>query len=122
MTSRATVFSQADHLWMQGERPSVRKIITRIGGSARDVAPILRVWWHERTRETRSSADKDLQKLEEQFNAQRGYYMMEIDRARQETLAVKAQLAKAQSLIQYYRGILKDSAPQILPDAGEGGK
>lgn len=115
MPDRKTVFSVADSIWLQGTRPSVRNVRNITGGSCRDIGPLLKVWWHERTSERRAVAHNDLARLEEQFDEQRRYYMMQIDNARTEARVLQQQLAAAVEKINYYKKILKDEVPVEVP-------
>lgn len=111
MADRKTVFSVADSIWLRGTKPSVRNVRDITGGSYRDIGPLLKVWWHERTSERKAVAHNDLARLEEQFDEQRRYYMMQIDLARTETRTLQQQLQAAVAKIDYYKKLLKDEVP-----------
>ena len=115
MLKRVIVFQTADRLWVDGTKPSVRKIISEVGGSARDVAPLLKLWWLERSHERRNVAGAELGRLEQQYDDQRRFYMQQIDNARQEAKAAQDSLSKAQTIIQYYKKLLKDSSYSTDP-------
>ena len=72
------------------------------------------MWWYERSQDRRDATGGDLAKLEVQFDEQRRFFMLEIDKARQEKKAIELELVKAQGQIERYKKIFKDGAPPFL--------
>lgn len=111
MAKRKDVFAAADALWMKGVRPSVRKVTQCVRGSARDITPLVRAWWIERSTERRAVAGEEVKQLEERMDEQRRYYMAQIDSARQEAKKASEMLTAAQRTLDRYRKLIKDTTP-----------
>lgn len=114
MPTRQEVFAAADKLWTTGRRPSVRSILREVRGSTREVAPLLRTWWIERSTERRIVASAELADLESGFEArfdeQRRHFLLQIDAERQRNRELEVQLAAAQSQLSRYRKLLGNIA------------
>ena len=111
MATRKDVFAAADALWMKGVRPSVRKVTKSVRGSARDIAPLVRAWWIERSTERRAVAGEEVKQLEERMDEQRRYYMAQIDAARQEAKRAAETLLATQRTLDRYRHLIKETTP-----------
>lgn len=111
MVNRKTVFEIADSLWAAGRRPSVRNVRERIGGSFRDISPLVALWWHERSKpkaQPVDGSDERVADAEARMEEQRRFYMMQIDAARTEARDLRARLALAEKRIANYGKLLKE--------------
>lgn len=116
MTSRTQVFETADRLWLADTKPSVRKIIRSVGGSARDVSPLLSAWWIERSSERRGVATAELATLEERFDEQRRFFLMQLDAERQKTREREQEIQVLRGQLARYRKLLGDTATSAEQD------
>ncbi len=113
MVSRKSVFEIADNLWAAGRRPSVRTVRERLGGSFRDISPLVALWWHERSKskaQPDAGSDERVADAEARMEEQRRFYMMQIDAARTEARELRSRLAQAEKRIVNYGRLLKEEA------------
>ena len=107
------IISTADTIWAQGVKPSVRKVRSLIGGSARDITPVLRVWWNDRIRLQPSKGD-DLARMEKLLETERNHYMRQIDAERQTVLKLEVEVRRLTNMVVHYKKILREDAPDVL--------
>ena len=112
--NRKDILRTADILWAQGVKPSVRKVSALIGGSARDITPVLRVWWDDRTRLQPSKGD-DLARMEKLLETERNHYMRQIDTERQTVIKLEAEIRRLNNMVAHYKKVLREEAPEVLP-------
>lgn len=111
--NRKDIHRTADILWAQGVKPSVRKVMALMGGSPRDIAPVLKVWWDDRARIQPSKGD-EVTRLELLLESERDHYMRQIDAERQNSLRLMGEVKRLSGIIAHYKSVLREEAPALL--------